>query len=220
MKRIHIIGTQRAGTTLMKNLFVCYKDVYIAGGEPLWDQEDLFMQENKDTHHIVSKNPGEDADGGLLEAIDNDPNLKVICMVRDPRDILCSIWGDNDAPMWMQGGNWLSLGSRLDFITRFRIQKGSKVCFVKYEELVTEPEKIQKEIAEFTGLEIEISFSDWETRRDESTAADTDEKAMRGFRPPDTNSIGKGKSVGHIQALARLDPRLKLFLRYWYGVEV
>lgn len=72
-----------------------------------------------------------------------DPNLYVICMVRDPRDIICS--KHNAKP----NKYWASLKFWNTYINFFRRLRGHpRFIAVKYEEFVTNPDEIQDDLTD------------------------------------------------------------------------
>lgn len=132
MKRIHIVGmSPRTGTTLMMELMAsCFKfDAYA-------DHEmSILHAPITPVKTFCSKHPGELT---IMPYI-NDPNIWVICMIRDPRDVIVSKHRKAPDYYWTDLKNYKTYRAAFEELCR----KNSRVIPVMYEELVENPDKVQ-----------------------------------------------------------------------------
>jgi hypothetical protein len=167
-KHIHITGPARSGTTLMKNLMHCYLGGFVTAGErhpELSEWSRMFT---------VTKFP---EDGP--ELYHNYPGLNVIYMARDPRDMFVS---RKEGVRWWNDRNRRQSGCFGDRVDDFLALAGyPKTMVVRYEDLVTEPERVQEEIAERFRLNIRTPF------------AEGHKWFLEDPRPIDASSIGAWK---------------------------
>ncbi|WP_158705102.1 sulfotransferase domain-containing protein [Salinibacter altiplanensis] len=116
-----------------------------------------------------------------------DRQLYVICMVRDPRDIITSRHGSDPNQYWAGLRFWNlyteyadSLASHPRFVT------------VRYEDLVREPDRVQSRLMnEIPFLAKTASFSKY---HEAASPSETSENALRGVRPISDSSVGRWRS--------------------------
>lgn len=226
-ERIHIIGLHRSGTTIMKNLFVCFDNTWIHGGESNFLNNYPEVETAAEKHHVVTKSPHEgtckEGFGQVQQMFEIKPNLKLLCMVRDPRDILASKTQLNsgDRPVWIDTNEqWRTLGDRLCVVSALQSYFGRQILFVRYEDLVNEPDKIQEEIAEFTNLSIKYKFSEWMNISNPASIGETGIRGMNGLRPLDNKSIGsyaRSKDRERILEIVANDYRIEAFIQSNYS---
>lgn len=179
MRRIHVVGSSpRTGTTLMAEALqtCCNIDKYtkhevrlFSRAEGSWD---IFLTKSPKDIMIV---------GPSLRV---DPDLFVIYMLRDPRDIICSQHRKRADRYWAGLKFWKTysrMGQKLKDHPRF--------ITVRYEHFVSEPDKVQEKLTEeIPFLEKKISFSRFHEFADVS---DSSEEALGGVRPIRPDSVGK-----------------------------
>jgi hypothetical protein len=113
-----------------------------------------------------------------------DPDLYVICMIRDPRDIICS--KHNYAPdrYWAGLKFWRLYSKMFD-----ELQGYQNFIPVKYEDFVSQPDEIQAFIAQkIPFLEQKAPFSQYHKM---ALVSKRSKKALRGVRPIQPASVGK-----------------------------
>lgn len=194
---IHITGLPRTGTTLMRSLMGCFKETEIVPGEH-------HPQEPTSGRVYVTKFPSESVD-----VYDTFPDLRMICMIRDPRDTFCSL----------QAGHrrWRDEERRSPgiFVRQLEDQRAvlnhPRTVVIKYEELVTTPDKIQEILESLLDLTIKHPFSGGNNLflDDEITFA------LNGVRPPDTDSVGShhlDKNIGIVKEWLRDNPEVDQFI--------
>lgn len=206
MQRVHIVGiSPRSGTTLLAELMVsCFE---FDG----WAEHEMGIHSapSVPVARFCSKQPAEVDEA--LRALRYDPNLWVICMLRDPRDVVVS--RHRRAP----DAYWAHLG----FVKRRAalLQAGAppaRFLLVRYEDLVSDPDAVQARIErEIPFLVRRSAFSAFH-----KVAAPSEKSvlALNGVRRISTDSIGRWR-----QELPRLKAQIErhgsiddLLIRFGY----
>src|SRR5262245_17032620 len=99
-ERIHIVGPQRSGTTLMQALFATCFDVDGATLEEIR----LWRRMPDGERVLVTKRPGDELLAPFLLPL--DPNLWFVFMLRDPRDVVVSEHGREPGRYWSNLRAW------------------------------------------------------------------------------------------------------------------
>lgn len=121
------------------------------------------------------------------------PNLFVVFMIRDPRDMIVS--KHDNAPKQYYSG--LKFWKTYTPVGR-RLSKHSRVVTVRYEDLVMRPDQIQAELsARLPFLRRRASFSRWHEFTD---APDASVRALGSIRPMSPTSIGQWRQ--HLPRIA------------------
>jgi hypothetical protein len=118
-----------------------------------------------------------------------DPNLWVVFMIRDPRDVIVSRHKPRPEEYWCHLGVWKN---------RYRKARASwqhpRFVVIRYEDLVGEPDAVQEQLeARMPFLRRTRSFSEWGTR---DRVSERSELALGGVRPITEDSVGawRGKT--------------------------
>jgi hypothetical protein len=104
------------------------------------DHEAQVFKLRRDSAVYLSKWPG-----GMVSVrrrLRFDPHFHVICMLRDPRDVVTSRHGKDMARYWAPLRIW-----KRNFRYARPVLDHARVIPVRYEDLVTQPDKVQAEIA-------------------------------------------------------------------------
>lgn len=216
-QHIHITGFARSGTTLMKNLMVCFHHTEVAPGEVKYEDVDHHVQCSGlgvGVENLVTKSPFDYVRANELCHI---PNVKVIYMVRDPRDILCSI---NQATEEEEATPSFNPGSVLANIACLE-ELDPKVLLVKYEDIVTKPEEVQSFLERECGLVSRISFEEGYLEFPDEEQ-DYMQRAMNGIRSLDTDSIGRWKLPDYkekVENIVKYHPKIEDFINSFYPEE-
>ncbi|WP_251979791.1 sulfotransferase [Salinibacter ruber] len=113
-----------------------------------------------------------------------NPDLHVIYMLRDPRDVITSKHGSDPNRYWAGLRFWklyTRYGDRLKYHPRF--------ITIKYENLVNYPNRTQKKISnKIASISISAKFSNYHKVADPSEGS---KDAMRGVRPISPSSVGR-----------------------------
>lgn len=183
MYRIHVVGIAgRTGTTLLvEALRACFA---IDAWEP---HETSLFTDRKNARIYLTKRPG-DLDI-VAPRLLLDPRLYVICMVRDPRDIVASKHGTTDSHRYAEDTERVSRRVRL--VTR--LESHARFSTVRYEDLVTEPSTVQRYLERrLPFLERTADFRDFHlVAGDVSASAQAD---LNGVRPISPASVGKWRA--------------------------
>jgi hypothetical protein len=119
-----------------------------------------------------------------------DPEIKVIHLVRDPRDVLLSIHNAKLVPLHHSKNFMGRLWSNSNLYLHARLaEKKAQYHLIRYEDFVREPKKHLKEICSFLEIDFEESLlGDKRTKRFKRVSAHANIN-----KPFSTKSIGKWK---------------------------
>ena len=179
-KRIHITGAHRSGTTLMWALMTTCFDIDVSPP----GEERLRAPLASRGPIVCTKRP--DESDYAFKLLPFDPNLHVIQMIRDPRDVIASKYGPGPAPYFATLPSW-----RRNRPPR-RIHPRAHV--VSYERLVRTPDAVQKEL--MAGMPFLRAVSPFSRFSERAQTADRPQsrywaEAMHSIRPPSPESIGR-----------------------------
>lgn len=206
MKRIHIVGVSpRTGTTLLAEAInTCFKIDYSTSHE-----DELFTRAPNSPDVFLSKCPKDIMIVGPSLKI--DPNLFVICMIRDPRDIIVSKHSKDPDRYWAGLKFWKHYSKEIP-----KLADHPRFIPIRYEDLVTEPDKVQKLISDkIPFLKKQIPFSRYHKA---ARVSNLSKEALGGIRPIKPTSIGKWREhksrvAGQLQNHGPLTPDL---IKYGY----
>ncbi len=180
MKRIHIVGCPRSGTTLLMELMTaCFEpdaacDHEISVFEPTPENAGIyFSKKPTDILHVK-------------HIFDRDPNLFVLYLVRDPRAVITSKHHSNRHIYFCNYKIWKKCDAAAQ-----GYEGHPRFLELRYEDLVAAPDLCQKKIlAKFSFVKKQHDFSGYEgfARPPENAL-----KAMEGLRPVTTASLEKWK---------------------------
>lgn len=179
MKRIHIVGVSpRTGTTLMAEAIkTCYHIDYYTEHE-----DRLFTRAPGRPDIFLTKNPKDVMIAGPSLRV--DPDLYVICMLRDPRDIICSKHRKDPVRYWASLRYWKMYSKEA-----LRLKDHPRFILVRYESFVTDPDKVQDRLsARMPFLEQLAPFSQY---HNVASVSDSSQKALSGIRPIKPTSVGR-----------------------------
>lgn len=184
-RRIHIVGSgPRTGTTLLTEVMrVCYDFDYVS------EHEDSICRSNlnigKGLKTILTKHPAELY--GIEYPLWADPNLYIICIIRDPRDMISSFHGKYPDKYWASLRYW-----NLFLKAYKKLERHPRILFFKYEEFTTLPNMAQQKINEkFPFLEQKKEFDQYHLYAAPSKAS---LNALKTMRPIEPKGIGNWKN--------------------------
>jgi len=178
VKRIHVIGSgPRSGTTLLAEALASCFDIDASCGHEL----SIAHPDPPGCTVHLTKQPGELLSVFLPLAV--DPDLRVICCVRDPRDAAVSRHGDRPGVYWSGFRYW-----KLFVRHRQRLARSPRALILRYEDLVRDPDGIQRRIAEFLPfLSQRHPFSEFHKV---AQPGERSQKALCRLRPISAAGIG------------------------------
>lgn len=177
-KRIHIVGcSPRSGTTLITELVVnCFEiDGFTEHELTIFKKPDKISNIfcSKYVHDILAIRP-------LLYI---DPNLWVIFMMRDPRDVVVSRHGRDNTMYWTN----LRIWKNYSYAAK-RLFNHPRFLCISYEDLVTNPDKCQEYI--MNKIPFLIKRADFSNFERIVRPSQKSSRALGGVRPISSKSVG------------------------------
>ena len=200
-KHLHIVAcSPRSGTTLLHEVMVtCFRI------DKHYDHEIRFNLVSAEAGQtLITKRPKDTM--YMPAVIDDDPELYVIYVLRDPRDVICSRHG-KDRSMYYSN---IRLYRDLHAYAR-KMAGHERFLEVRYEDLVRDPDATQRSIQEkFPWLEKQHDFSEYHEHAQVSAKSVT---AMHSVRPIAPTSVGvwtqhPGRVKGQMMIHGSLTPLL------------
>lgn len=176
LKRLHVVGCHRSGTTLMAELVGnCFDiDGRVDHEQSLWEPVPL------PSGVFLTKKPPDTV--RIKRAFLLDPDLYVIAMVRDPRGVITSRHDSRPGVFFSSFWRWERYMNAITDLERHR-----RYLTVRYEDLVADPDAVQQRIADaFPFLRATGRFSRF------PDGADVHERArvsLNGVRSVDPGSL-------------------------------
>ena len=180
-KHLHIVAcSPRSGTTLLHEAMVtCFKV------DKHYDHEVRFnLVSANDGEIVVTKRP---KDTMYMPDVIDDPDLFVIYVMRDPRDVIVSRHGKNKDMYYSNIRLWRELQGYAK-----EIANHERFLQVGYEEFVKSPDAVQEKIAaKFPWLQTLHKFSEYHLH---ANVSEKSKLAMNDVRPIAPTSVGKWKN--------------------------
>jgi len=179
--KLHIVGcSPRSGTTLIHELITTCFDIKLFYKH----EKSIFRTDRIDKGIICSKHPNEIF--YLKWLLKFDSSLNIIYMLRDPRDVISSSHKNSKNRYFIDFNTWSEYEE-----LRPALESHPRFFVIRYEELVSEPTKIQRDlIAKFPFLKQKISFNEYHLHAKSSSDSIA---ALNGLRPISKSSIGMWK---------------------------
>ena len=177
MKRLHITGCRRSGTTLLFEMMAtCF-----AHDEHCEHEQSIYVPIPDIRHQLYfSKKPSDITH--IHKIFARDDNLFLIYVRRDPRAVITSIHPTKSDVYYASFERWQRYERAVAPLLghpRFHL--------VKYEQLVTEPDQVQTDIAaKFAFLQQTHRFSEFHKHAKSSEKAQI---SLKGLRAISTDSI-------------------------------
>ena len=179
-KHLHIVAcSPRSGTTLLHEAMVTCLKV-----DKHYDHEVRFnLVTANDGDIVITKRP---KDTMYMPAVIDDPELYVLYVMRDPRDVIVSRHGKNKDMYYSNIRLWREMHGYAK-----EISGHERFLQVGYEEFVSSPDVVQEQITtKFPWLETLHKFSDYHLH---ANVSEKSKLAMNDVRPMAPTSVGKWK---------------------------
>ena len=173
-------SSPRAGTTLLAEaMATCFRIDNAVEHESF-----ICTDEPPNGNCMLTKQPGEIGAVGLPLRL--NPDLYVVCLMRDPRDAVVSFHGTRPDVYWCSLKYWKL------FVRKYRkLIRHDRFVVIRYEDFVNKPNTIQDELMRrIPFLEKLHDFSQYHLY---SRAGKSSQKAMRGVRAIAPASVGVWK---------------------------
>lgn len=182
MKRVHIVGCPRSGTTLLMELLsTCFSsDGYCEHEMSIFKDIPKETIEDKSAALYFSKQPSDIKH--INHIFFRDSQLFVIYLTRDPRAVMASIHRQNTQQYFCNYRIWKDCDGAAQVY-----QDHPRFLYLRYEDLVADPDKCQAKIEhQFDFMRRKFRFTEFEQHAQPSTQA---ERAMNGLRAVNTQSL-------------------------------
>ncbi|MDY6839566.1 MAG: sulfotransferase [Thermodesulfobacteriota bacterium] len=179
MKRIHIVGCgPRTGTTLMAEAMIaCFEIDHHTKHE-----DRIFVPPPADGNIFLTKDPKDILVIGPLLWV--NPDLYVVYMLRDPRDMITSRHWRDPKRYWASLRYWKAYSP-----WGRKLQKNRRFITIRYEDLVCNPDEVQGKLMErMPFLKKRAPFSRY---HEIAQPSEDSLEALRGVRPISPVEIGK-----------------------------
>jgi len=177
-KHIHIVAcSPRSGTTLLHEVMVtCFKV------DKHYDHEIRFhLVDAEDGQTLITKRPKDTM--YMPNLINDDPELYVIYVMRDPRDTICSRHGKDKSIYYSNIRLWRQMHGYAR-----KMAGHERFLEIRYEDFVRDPDAVQQVIArKFPWLKKTHNFSEYHEYAKVSEKSIT---AMHSVRPIAPTSVG------------------------------
>lgn len=182
MKRIHIVGVSpRTGTTLLAEAIKnCFKIDYATEHE-----DELYSRAPNNPDIFLSKCPKDIMK--IEPSLKIDPHLYILCMLRDPRDIIVSRHRKDPERYWAGLKFWKLYTKQLE-----HLNNKSRFTLIRYEHFVSNPDEVQDLISRnIPFLKKIVPFSKY---HEVAEVSESSNKALGGIRPIKPSSIDKWRT--------------------------
>ena len=181
VKRLHIVGCPRSGTTLLMELLAtCFEHDGASAHE-----SSIFEQCSGNHGLYISKQPNDIRQ--LQHVFYRDESLYIIYMSRDPRAVITSEHAASPGQYFCNYRVWRECDS-----TAQAYQDHPRFLQLRYEDLVSNPNQVQANITMYYPLlKQRHPFSQYQHFAQASRAA---QQAMHGVRPINTASLEKWRA--------------------------
>lgn len=219
MLRIYITGCGRSGTTILQHLFDAFENIEIIYSEIAWTV--LVNKQNTVTKRLF--NVGGDGLGiywnpEVFNQL-NDFEISVLHIIRHPFDVLTSKLRNIE--------RFISLETYLNVFNTIPLEKKilNDYFLIRFEDMVTFPDKTQKILAEKYNLNIKYKWSEYPLDPEEERKKNPRWPAMKKVRPLSPSVVGrwerKEKDVKYIQELVDNNPELlDICEKYWSDISI
>jgi hypothetical protein len=196
--RTHLVvcGFPRGGTTLMSLML----QVAYTGAKAFRKERAAIRAAYlTDRNHalMISKRPDDIFYLEPLRAIyaRRRPNVRFLLMMRDPRAVLTSVHSSKKGQYYVSPKRWSGIYERI------RENAGKEDCLlVRYEDLVTSIDDVQRVVTRFIGEEPEVPFNEYLDHVPPGFRS----TALNGLRALDANAMNKWRDPKHAPRIRSL----------------
>lgn len=204
---IVVCGFPRSGSTLLQLLVeACVEDCNTFAGEvpALW----AAQHANRDRPFMLTKLPDDIRRVADIRAkyTERRGRPKFIITLRDPRSVLTSRHQAYTAARgyYVEIARWQKIWDAFA-----RQENDGDVCVVRYEDLVSRPDRVQEQLRTFIGWNVSHPFARYHERAERIRRDSMTEGALGGLRPLDATTLQRWQKPDHadrIRAVLREVP--------------
>lgn len=235
---VFLTGCARSGTTLLARLMTAFRATITQGAEGRveWFGDPGFATARRKGWNLVVKRSREvfagmaphpnvaDAGADVEEAalayqlaLIRHFDVRVVDIVRDPRDVLVSVHHSDPDRYYVSPERLSRQFHQVEWLR----QRAPRFVQVRYEDILREPDAEQRRLGEALGLVPESRFSEYPRfMRPERLVGDPrylaeQERAAKGTRPLDASTIGRWRTTDPAYVERALDsyPEIGRILR-------
>ena len=211
MKKIHIVGcSPRSGTTLLAEMMgACFGiDSCSEHETSLVHDRSSLLRRLEGCRIRLGKNPGDLK--YVKPYLRFDSNMHVICMVRDPRDVIVSVHGKSPDKYWVGLKYWVEFNKRVS-----GLENHPNFEVVRYEDIVADPDAIQARLSLWLPwLSTLAPFGSY--HRVAKNVSKDSIHALGGVRAVSKESVGRWRShLGRIAKQVSLHGSITPSLIHW-----
>ena len=204
-----ICGFPRAGSTLLQLILrTCIKDI---DGPPFeCAAMDVALHNHYRKRTLVTKLP---ADIHAVEELRDyykgkKAKLRIIVTVRDPRSVLTSKHSAYPSfrGYYVDPKRWVEIYRVIK-----DLENDADVYLLKFEDLLTDPQRIQAELTQFADLDVREDFEHYHTLAEKESRDSMTEGALGGLRSLDRRVVDKWRDEKHSERISELIEELPEF---------
>jgi len=211
IRRIHIIGCARSGTTMLHLAMACFDKAILCSTES--KPPNPYLRERIDLglrlgalpgwKHYITKRGFDWQKPQLVNELlrwSRWENIGIIHLVRDPRDVLVSRASSRPGESFVWPDRWHESIGAADYIFE-ALADHSRKLVIRYEDVVLEAVAVQQRIAATFGLRVNPKALPINRVKDNFERLDVcydgqQLMALNGLRNMDANSIGNWRTRG------------------------
>ena len=228
IKRIHIIGCSRSGTTMLHLAMVRFADTMLADGESDVAYPNLLERvrcglraaaSGRTLHYVTKRNFAWFTPENTKRLVTHvrSENIALINLVRDPRDVMLSQYkgsvSETEGRHYVSPEHWYGSVLASDEILAALHDHAAKVT-LRYEDVIREPARTETTIATRFGLRTNAEALSIDRVKDNfdrlGVQFDSREiEALGNVRNMDPASIGRWKELGLPPTIAQASPTIR-----------
>lgn len=198
-RHVVVCGFPRSGSTLLQLMIEsCVADIRTYGRERRGTEAAACYRRTHPT--MMTKRPSDIFTISDLRTFysSRGADVRFVLMVRDPRDVLTSIHHSRPDDFYVSAERWRAIWEYWQWAA-----PADDVCTVRYEDLVSNPGRLEAALTSFLGWNVVRPFSEFH----QAVPDNFDVRALNGVRKADRESISRWRH-------ARYDEKLRALLRF------
>lgn len=211
VQRVHIIGCARSGTSMLLSSFIAFENtIFYARECSVWAYPSLreslaifkkFKLQDGPFYCVTKRDAlwWQTENVEQLAAFAIQYKVRLISLVRDPRDVLTSRHSQGSTDYYVAPSTWAQCMAATDTLAA-RLKDHQEIITVRYEDVVTNPQNTQQLIESKLGMKVRSDVKSWSELKDNLSSAELGNSlarvitAMHKLRNFDPSSIAQWKT--------------------------